>query len=286
MPQPTAASRASTFRILALVITALLLPTCAAAVGPCRLTCPVGQGTNGVGGSPCTPTFDAICGPCLAGTFNDGSSLVCAACHPSCATCSGGGDTECLTCSTGDAPVAGACAPGCSLTPATGCRAAALLGKAKLVIKDDPQDTKDGLKWKWAKGSEAMVADFGDPTTTDAYFLCVYDAGTRVSTSALPAGGTCAGNPCWTAKPTGFTYKNKERTPDGVVSAKLKAGDAEKALIALSAKGGLLETPDTSSFTGPLSVQLQRGDGGICFGSTFSTPFKKNVGGSFVAIGD
>jgi hypothetical protein len=71
--------------------------------------------------------------------------------------------------------------------PALGCLPPAVGGKAKLVIKDNALDSKDLLKWKWAKGSATDVTDFGDPVTTDAYFLCVYDAGVRVSsTAAIP----------------------------------------------------------------------------------------------------
>ena len=171
--------------------------------------------------------------------------------------------------------------PGCTAAPASGCRLPAVAGKASLSIKDNVDDAKDGLTWKWLKGSTTTVAEFGDPLTTDGYFLCVYDAGVRTSAITLPPGGTCATKPCWKSKSTGFGYKDKDRTPDGALSATLKAGAAEKAVVKVTAKGANLPTPNTSSFTGPVVVQLQRADGAICFEADYSAPFKKNVDGNF-----
>lgn len=158
-------------------------------------------------------------------------------------------------------------------------------GKAKLVIKDTAT-TKDLLKWKWVKGDATTLADFGDPLVDADYALCVYDAGVRVSSTAIPAGGTCGGKACWKAKATGFLYKDKELTPDGALVTKMKAGIAGKASIGVTAKGANLETPNPSVFTGPIQVQLQRTDGGMCFEAVYSAPFKKNLGGKFADSAD
>jgi len=167
-----------------------------------------------------------------------------------------------------------------------GCLPPAVGGKAKLVIKDNALGSKDLLKWKWAKGSATDVTDFGDPLTTDAYFLCVYDGGARVSSTAVPAGGTCAGKPCWKTTRSGFRYKDKELTPEGARAVTLKAGVDGRAGIKVLAKGADLDTPNPVDFTGPILVQLQRADGGICFEATYSAPFKKNAGGKFIDLAD
>lgn len=167
-----------------------------------------------------------------------------------------------------------------------GCRLPIVSAKSRLGIKDATPDTKDALKWNWVKGAETTLGELGDPTTTDGYFLCVYDAGVRVSSISLPAGGTCAGKPCWKATSTGFGYKDKDLTPDGAQSAALKAGLAGKASMKVRGKGANLDTPDPTTFTGPITVQLQRADGAICFETTFSAPFKKNAGGSFADVAD
>jgi hypothetical protein len=149
-------------------------------------------------------------------------------------------------------------------------------------MKDLADNTKDQVKWKWAKGSATNLNEFGDPLTTDGWFLCVYNNSTRISEIELPPGGTCAGKPCWKAKSTGFAYKDKERTPDGVVSATLKAGADQKALIKVTAKGVNVPEPDlTNPLTGPVAVQFHRADGAICFEANYSAPFKKNEDGKF-----
>lgn len=237
-------------------------------------------GTGSILCDTCTPT-------CPAGQYQSAactatSDTGCAACDASCSTCSGGTAADCTTCPTGDAPVSGVCPAGCTLAPTSPCRAPVISAKAKLDIKDNAlDDTKDRLKWKWVKGAETQLEEFGDPTTTDGYFLCVYDNGTRLSTMALPAGGVCKTKPCWKAKSTGFSYKDPELTPNGVLSATLKAGAEEKASVKVSAKGSNLPTPDPSAFTGPVVVQLQRADHMLCFEATYSAPFTKNLDGKF-----
>jgi hypothetical protein len=275
---------------------------------PCSSTCYVGTGIDGYGGAPCGPASDTSCGPCMPGTFNDGTAqtcspcsscapgtynatsclptqdTVCAACDPSCTTCSGPAAFQCSSCPTGDAPGSGVC--GCSAAPWGNCRFPGTVQKSTLTIKNNADPTKDVIKWKWAKGSATDVADFGNPTTTDSYFLCVYDNGARVSSSTLPIGGTCAGKPCWAMKETGFVYKDKDGTPDGVVAAKLQAGVFRKALVQVLAKGALVETPDPGTLTGPIRVQLQRQDRDICFEADFSAPFKKNKSGTLSDTSD
>jgi hypothetical protein len=121
----------------------------------------------------------------------------------------------------------------------------------------------------------------GDPRGAARYFLCIFDNGVRVSEIALRPGPMCGTKPCWKSKSTGFSYKDKELTPDGALSATLKSGIDGKALMKLTAKGANVPTPNPTSFTGPIVVQLQRADGAICFQANYSAPFKKNVGGSF-----
>ena len=215
----------------------------------------------------------------------------CATCDPSCTECSGPSATECTTCPGGNPPVSGECLPGCTAAPAAGCRLPAVGLKSSLTIKDNAFDSKDQVKWKWVKGSATLLADFGDPTNAlgnNGYYLCIYNAGVKAAPGILlPPGGTCGTKACWKTKSTGFGYKDKDLTPDGALSATLKAGAAEKAQIKVTAKGVNVPTPDITTFTtGPIVVQLQRQDGAICFEADFSAPFKKNAGGTFTDKGD
>ena len=148
-------------------------------------------------------------------------------------------------------------------------------------MKDNTIDAKDQIKWKWVKGAATLKTEFGDPTTTDTYFLCVYDNGSRISAMTILPGGMCAGKPCWKSKSTGFAYKNKGLTPDGVLSATLKAGIDGKALVKVTAKGVNVPEPVLSSITGPVVVQFQVANSSLCFGATYSAPFKKSDGATF-----
>jgi hypothetical protein len=136
----------------------------------------------------------------------------------------------------------------------------------------------DRLGWKWAKGADTQIADFGDPPD-DGYLLCVYDAGAIVLTT--PVAGSCVTKPCWVSKPTGFVFQNRSLQPSGVQSLKLVAGVGGKASVVFKGKGASLMAPDPSGFTGPgpIDVQLRKSSGPPCWGARFSAPFQKDEGG-------
>jgi hypothetical protein len=148
-------------------------------------------------------------------------------------------------------------------------------GAAQLQISNKTPDSKDRLQWKYGKGADNPIAYFGTPLTTTDYVLCVYDNGSLVARTRIPAGRICRGKPCWSAKPTGFKYKDKDATPDGVQQATLKAGFGGKAKIQV--KGGGTNLPDpTLPLTMPVRVQLKNSDG-KCWEATYTSPALKNV---------
>lgn len=180
-------------------------------------------------------------------------------------------DVELQTLAAGATPV-GCCAP----TPAAGCRAPAST-KAVLKIKVEADDaTKNLLLWKWVKGAATSKAEFGSPTTTDNYYLCVYDDGEPVLTKRIPAAGTCASTPCWKDLATGYQFKNKDLAPNGAFLLQLKEGASDgDAKVRFKGKGSLLSPPAPDGLTGPVAVQLSHGGDAVCWGATFSAPFKK-----------
>jgi hypothetical protein len=174
-------------------------------------------------------------------------------------------------------------APTSDAGPIAGCRTPDVGQKALLLIKDKSPDDKDLVIWKWIKGSVTGKPDFGLPTTTTNYQLCIYD-GTPVNIldAAIPAGGLCnvaSPRDCWQEKAKGFKYKDKDLTPDGVASLTLKEGlVAAKAKIILKGKGAALDDPTIPIVVSPVTVQLLSGDG-VCWEAVYSAPFTKNSAG-------
>jgi hypothetical protein len=170
--------------------------------------------------------------------------------------------------------------PLCGLMPDVGCRKPTAPLRSTIDLKDRLPDTHDGLTWKWTKGEGTLKADFGDPLATTSYALCVYDraAGTPTLKVAadIPAGGTCAGKPCWKEKTHGFKYVDKEATPEGVVSLVLKEGLEGRTQITLKAKGINLEMPSLPLDQDPaITVQLKN-DRGICWDADYTVPAIRN----------
>ena len=166
---------------------------------------------------------------------------------------------------------------GCPATPLAGCRNA---GKSKLRIRNDANDQRDSLLWKWSRGAQTALAEYGDPLQTTSYALCLYDHSAGTPTVKLVArSGLCAQGGCWRASATSWRYKDRLRQPHGLLKIQLRSGAAGKAGITIKGNGANLPLPapvgpgqlfhqDTS-----LTVQLIKSDGaGECWQSTFTAP--------------
>ena len=161
----------------------------------------------------------------------------------------------------------------CAAAPAVGCRTAQ---KSVLVLKDNANNSKDKLVWKWIKGQSTSTAEFGDPVMGTANIaLCVYDNG-ALKGSTLVAPGTG-----WTNISTkGFKFLDKNGAQTGVTKIILKASTDNKAKALLKGKG--LNLPDIAPpMTGPVTVQMVNSESGLCWQSVFNSPFLKNIAGSF-----
>ena len=166
---------------------------------------------------------------------------------------------------------------------AVACRQSMQAGKSKLLIKDKSPNSGDTILWKWTKGAATDLADFGDPTSTADYALCVYEDGVLQHGFDIPAGAS------WKATSSGFSYHDKDRAPAGILAGKLKAGADGKSSIKVKGKGDLLDlalSPAPDEFTGVLKVQLQRTDGSVCWGATFSPPYAKQDSAQLKAVSD
>jgi hypothetical protein len=139
-------------------------------------------------------------------------------------------------------------------------------------VKEGPTDARDLLVWRWITGEATTLSEFGDPMTSESFALCLYEgagpAAERRVTSQAPAGGTCAGQPCWKlAGTTGYRYIDRERTPTGLLKLLLKEGDDGRARVVAKAKGGNLTLPPLPLAL-PVRVQLQS-TSGTCWEAAF-----------------
>jgi hypothetical protein len=153
---------------------------------------------------------------------------------------------------------------GCAPAPLNGCRVPTVIRRSLLSIKDRTPDTRDQLTWKWLTGEETALDDFGDPTLTESFALCLYDESGLPELHAkaeVPPGGVCDDRPCWrSAGSTSFKYTDRAGTPNGITKLLLKAGDAGRARVILKAKGDPLPAIELP-LPLPLRVQLQSTSG-------------------------
>ncbi len=193
--------------------------------------------------------------PCTVGDQCDGAG--------SCVA--GTGTLECGSCMT---CVNGFGCSAVGLIPTT-CKAPFVPQSATLRLTDRPVDTHDSASWTWARGAATDLFDFGDPRATTGYKLCIYDQEFGIGydhailAAEIPAGGTCDGRPCWRGTNSGYVYKNKSASPDGIRAVLLKAGANGKAKILVQGKGGGLQMPSLPIDLGasPLLVQVQAANG-------------------------
>ena len=166
---------------------------------------------------------------------------------------------------------AGTCAHPAGLT--RGCQPA-LSEEASLLLKDRKSGAKDRLEWTWTSSTATPKEDFGTPTTTSNYTLCVYgtEAGEPILelSATAPAGGACGTQPCWKERRRAFTYGGDKLTHDGLHSLLLRSGkQAGKGKIFVEGKGSTLRMPTLPLHT-PITVQLKRSDGTSCWEATYS----------------
>ena len=117
--------------------------------------------------------FDGPGTPCPDSTLCNGDE-----------TCDGAGTCQPgtpLACDDHDLCTQDSCDPigGCvnDGSPVGGCRTAL---KSILILKDKSPDSKDKLVWKWVKGQSTAQSEFGVPTGTTQYAVCIH-AGTAAA---------------------------------------------------------------------------------------------------------
>ena len=139
---------------------------------------------------------------------------------------------------TADACQAGACV-GVTGAGRRSARTPTLPLKSQLLLKDRTPDKSDQVVWKWTQGAGTTPRRAGRPDHHRRVRALRLRPGPRTGLlGRVPAGGTCAGSRCWKTIPgKGFTYKDKDRTPDGMEKLSLKAGVARRREDLLEGQG-------------------------------------------------
>lgn len=148
----------------------------------------------------------------------------------------------------------------CPTSPTSGCRTAQ---KSVLLIKDNADNTKDKLIWKWIRGASTTEAEFGDPTTTRNYALCVYDGGGRLISADVAADATK-----WQA----LKYKDSSGGADGIQKIILKPSATSNSKVLVKGKGTNLPDTTLGSLTLPITAQLINDETSVCFQGVYAAP--------------
>lgn len=189
-------------------------------------------------------------------------------------------------CDDGNLAASDGCSPTCRLelcgpTPSAGCRGTQPLG-ARLLLKDNVTDARDQLKFDWTRGDATTLLELGTPTVATSYLVCLYDGSANAQpllAVAAPAAGACKnGVPCWASTSTGFKYKDKLNTPDGLQTVQLKASLVNGgATMQFQGKGLNLSLPSLP-LTFPVTVQVKNTANGVCWDAVFASADVNDAG--------
>jgi hypothetical protein len=159
-------------------------------------------------------------------------------------------------------PALGATPDVCQPVPLPSCRAPR---GSSLRVRDDSEDDKDKVVWRWTEGPVSAASDFGSPATATRYSLCIYQGTVPhlAAELALPA-GTRWGS----LRDRGFKYADSSALPHGARNALLEAGARNQSKVIVKGRGRML--PDGwLPLTAPVAVQLIRADTMGCWGATY-----------------
>ena len=180
--------------------------------------------------------------------------------------------------------------PVCATGLVQGCRKPIRSQGGKLSLRDGSPDAGDAMLWKWVFGAATSKGDFGTPTTTTNYQLCVYDQdGRTIARAGAPPGGTCGARACWRETRTQFMYRSRDRLPGGgrrasTVTLRLREGPDGKTRIVARGTGPTIDMSPLPAAQ-PVTVQIKN-SAGKCWEATYGAPARKNASGQFLDKSD
>jgi hypothetical protein len=138
-------------------------------------------------------------------------------------------------------------------------------------MKNDVNDARDRLLWKWKSGT-LDAAQVGTPQAQTDLAVCFYDQGGLLLGGRFPKGTT------WRAVSNGLRYEGPAGTEAGVTKGRLRTGTGSKSLITVKGTENLPVLP----LTVPLRAQLVNLDDGACWETVFPV-VTKNDGTKVIA---
>jgi cysteine-rich repeat protein len=160
-------------------------------------------------------------------------------------------------------------------------------GRSIFILKDRLNPRSDRLTWKWLKGTAALE-DFGDPTDSTGFNLCLLDDDKLVYHGAVTPGGDCSGKPCWRSVRRGYKYKNLATNDYGYRDLAMLTGSGN-AKVLLRKRGINLNLPGSTDGARyfeqdeRVTVRLVRDDGAACWEASF-LDYRTNDADEFRAI--
>lgn len=131
--------------------------------------------------------------------------------------------------------------------------------KARLLMQRGGTPGADKFEFKWKKGPPMTLAEIGDPISSQAYSLCVYDADGLAFQARIPETPLCSGEACWKALSTvGYKYTDGTRSIDGITVATVVSGESN-ARASMKGKGAAI--PDLPMPLNPPVTAQMIGEG-------------------------
>lgn len=252
-----------------------------------------------------TGTLDAwsleVCSLCGNGTVDpgeacdDGNVSAGDCCSPDCtvAALEGAACEDGNLCTGAETCVAGSCVPGGDVEcdaclvcePSEGCVVPDLTypcqepptGGSLLRLRHDAANPgRDQARWKWRSETPVELDEFGAPDLVTDISLCIYEAGSLVLSSTIPAAQTCDGGlPCWVRREHDAAFSDKQSRFEGMTRIRIREGARGK--IVLSGRGSGLELGDLD-LSLPTTVRMRRRDGTPCWEANYDAALLNSSG--------
>jgi len=151
-------------------------------------------------------------------------------------------------------------------TPAPGCR-----GAEWTTLSISESTGQRDTAWRWIKGQATNAAEFGDPTTSARYALCIYD-GTGLALELDEIGWSCwkkgKKRTCWKFAGTrGFRYRHVGLDRQRIL---LIGSDENTAEVEVTNRGAAVTAP-ALPMVAPVTVQWQTTRTDFCWEATYTS---------------